>query len=116
MQRCKEGDGAKHKEEDITCQRGIAKKFDRLQSAIHVRTLVVVEESIGKHKQATGPTYLYIPESRQTRVHGNNLPRRKYGTPPPTIVFYGELEVGQCYGDACCHTQQNEEDDKQNAI
>ena len=53
MQRCKEGDSAKHEEEDIACQHGIAKKLDCLQSAIHVRTLVVVEESIGKHKQTT---------------------------------------------------------------
>lgn len=45
-----------------------------------------------------------------------NLPRREDGAPPPTIVLNGELEVSECYGDACCHTQENKKDHQQNAV
>lgn len=39
-----EGDGAKHEEEDVAGQHGVAEEFHRLQHAGHVRALEVVEQ------------------------------------------------------------------------
>ena len=50
----KEGDGAQHEEEDVAAQGCVAKELHRLQRAVHVASLVVVEESIAKHKEPSG--------------------------------------------------------------
>ena len=54
-ERCKEGDGAKHEEEHVATEEGVAEELHCLQGAIHVGALVVVEEGIAKHKETDGP-------------------------------------------------------------
>lgn len=44
------------------------------------------------------------------------LPCTKYRPPPPSVVFSGELEVGQGHGDTCCHTEQYTKHDKQYTV
>ena len=50
-----EGDGPEHQEEDVAGKEGVAKELDGLQRAVHVRAVVVVEQSVDKHKQTRGP-------------------------------------------------------------
>lgn len=54
LQWCVERHSAHHEEEDKTGQDGVAKIFHCLKEAVHMGTLVVVEQWIGKHKQTSG--------------------------------------------------------------
>ena len=54
-ERGSEGDGPEHQEEDVAGKEGVAKELNGLQRAVHVRAVVVVEQSVDKHEQTRGP-------------------------------------------------------------
>ena len=51
---CNKGHSAQHKEKHIARQQGVTEELHRLKHARHVRSFVVVEHRVTKHKPRSG--------------------------------------------------------------
>ena len=69
-ERCEEGDRAKHEEEHVATEECVAEELHGLQGAVHMGALVVVEESIAKHKETDGPVCVCVVGRNSGKLNG----------------------------------------------
>ena len=91
LETCVIADRAKHQKENVTSGERVAEELERLQTARHVASLHVEKHRIAEYEEARGA-------------------RGDHGSPPPSVVFGRQLEIGQRDRNARGHAQQYEKD------
>lgn len=97
FERRKESHRTECQEKGVTSDKDGWKEFDSLKEARHVGTTEIIKRGVQKDENA-----------------GRSC--RKNGSPPPFVIFDGQLEIRQCDGHCRCYAEDDYERQTQNAV